>query len=274
MRHDVFSGRDLSTVWAEARAKLGDDALIVRTRSVGSAGRSWIEVEAAAGEDVARLVQLVTPPKATAEPAVTSDKRRVRIIAVIGPTGAGKTTTLAKLAVNPSAFGGRKVGFLTLDTHRAGALEQLQAYADAAGLPCEIAYDRAELAAARKCLTACDVLLIDTPGRGPRHGPEIPAWRRLLTELQPHETHLVVPATTRADIVARMREDYAPLRPTHTLLTKLDEVPADTLIAATVATLGMNARWITDGQDVPGDLHLAGPTVLAAIGIRAGETLS
>src|SRR5690606_37650306 len=124
-------------------------------------------------------------------------------------TGAGKTTTLAKLATNPAAFGEWKVGVLTLDTYRAGALEQLMAFADAAGLPLEVAYEAAEVPGALKRLSRCDVVLVDTPGRSPRSVELNARWSSSLDALAPDEVHLVVPASLRPDLASVVRAEFA-----------------------------------------------------------------
>jgi flagellar biosynthesis protein FlhF len=267
MRLETFRGRDLSTVCAQARATLGDDALIVHTRTLNDGGRPWIEVEATAASDVARLERLMTATPASLVARGGRATRRPRVIALVGPTGAGKTTTLAKLATSSQAFGSLRAGFLTLDTHRAAAFEQLEAYAEAADLPCELVYEGAELVRAMKRLAECDVILVDTPGRGPKSDNMPGGWRQLLRTVNPDETHLVVPATTRFDLIPRMRLEYSPMALTHGLLTKLDEVPADSKIAACVSALSLPMRWITDGQEVPHDLHAAGPSVLGPLGM-------
>ena len=266
MRLKTFRGRDLAAVCTEARAVFGEDALVVATRTLDDGVRPWIEVEATGAADLAQLKSLVTatPEHIRARKARTSTS--ARIVALVGPTGAGKTTTIAKLAVNPDAFGSSRVGLLTFDTYRAGAFEQLEAYAEAAGLPCQIVYDATELAPAITRLGNCDVILVDTPGRGPR-GAGTDAWRSLVNTLRPDEVHLVIPATTRFDLFSRLRTEYGSLGPTHGILTKLDEVPSDTRIARVVSNLGLPMRWITDGQSVPEDVHPAAPGILATLGV-------
>ena len=88
-------------------------------------------------------------------------------IALVGPTGAGKTTTAAKLAVRRGLFGAGASGLLTLDTYRVGGMEQLATYAELADVPFEVVYDAREIDAAMKRLSSCDVVIIDTPGRSP-----------------------------------------------------------------------------------------------------------
>lgn len=277
MRLETFRGPDLSTACADARAALGDDALIVETRANREGARSWIEIVAAPSGDVGRFARTFAPQRALTRPTVRgpNGSARPRVLALVGPTGAGKTTTIAKLAVHPSAFGEWNVGLLTLDTHRAGAVEQLQGYASAADLQCEVAYDARELSAAMRRLSRCELVLVDTPGRGPRTPTSRPVWRDLLTTMRADETHLVVSAATRTELAGHVRAEYQQLGVTHSLLTKLDEVPHDSNIAALASGLRLPARWTTDGQDVPTDLHGAGPAVLGRLGFaRASLALA
>lgn len=267
MRLETFRGRDLATMFLEARALLGDDAMILHSRTVTDGVRPMIEVMAAAPNDIRRFHQLISP-----EPPVLTRRGTGRdgnsspfMIALVGPTGAGKTTTAAKLAVHADAFGARRVGFLALDTYRAGAIEQLQGYADAADLPLEIVYDASEVAGARKRLSACDVIIIDTPGRGPRGAD--PVWRWVLRSMQPTETHLVVPATMRVDLAAALGREYAAAGATHALLTKLDEVPNNAIVAQLAGQLTLPLRWATDGQNIPADLRAAGPLLAESLDV-------
>lgn len=262
MRLETFKGRDVATVHALARKALGDDALILETRACSVDGRPGIEVVAALSQDLERLRRLLRPTRVSGP-----NGARPRAIALVGPTGAGKTTTLAKLATHPDAFGGRRIGLLTLDTHRAGGVEQLEAYADAAGLSCAQAYDANEVKLALRRFAQCEVVLVDTAGRGPAAAALQARTRDLLGILRPDETHLVVPATLRLDIAERVREAHQVLRPTHALLTKLDEVPADRALGTLTSLLGLPMRWVTDGQDVPLSLHDAPTPIAQAAGL-------
>ena len=251
----AFRGADLAEVGAQARAALGEDALILSTRVLRSAAGPLVEVVAASARDVGRFERRIS-----ADP-LTSVRSPV-VVALVGPTGAGKTTTAVKLATHADAFGGRSVGFITLDTYRAGAVAQLETFAEVAALPLEIAYDATDAAGALARLSSYDVVIVDTPGRGPRERGEV---------------HLVLPASLRADIAEHVRAAFDASagdgpRLSHQLLTKLDEVPGDVGVADLAAQLGLPTRWVTDGQEIPADLVAAVPRLLTALGATAGAT--
>lgn len=267
MRLETFRGTTWSSVFASARRAIGDDVMIVRTQSLrGADGSTFLEVLATAARDLDAFRRRLDPR----DPPMPAKRGRPYVIAVVGPTGAGKTTTLAKLAVHPAAFGGKRVGFVSLDTYRAGALEQLQAYAEVAGLPMEVVHDARDVEAARQRLAGCDVVLVDTPGRSPRTAAFDRAWRQLLARFAPDETHLVVPATMRLDLMAAARDTFAAGDATHVLVTKCDETPDDAGLAELALHLDLPLRWITDGQEVPTDLHVGSSRVLASLGRLSG----
>ena len=192
-------------------------------------------------------------------------------IALVGPTGAGKTTTAAKLAVRRGMFGAARPGLLTLDTYRVGGMEQLATYAELADVPFEVVYDAREIDAAMKRLSSCDVVIIDTPGRSPASAELTERWRTLLDALAPDEVHLVLPATLRPDLAVDVGRAYAPSRQhrgaTHVLLSKIDEVPRETGVADLALSMGLPTRWVTDGQDVPTDLKPGVSRILRAFGL-------
>ena len=268
MNLQTFRGTDSLRVFEAARVALGDDVMVIRTRSYREAGQSVFEILATTPADVAEFERrLDSAPLPLQGRTARRGSARPVVIALVGPTGAGKTTTIAKLAAHPRAFGERSVGLLTIDTYRVGAVEQLAIVADLAGLPLEVAYGPGEVEDAMRRLASCEVVLIDTPGRSPRAEQLNSEWGALLAEARPDEVHLVLPAILRGDIAEAVRRSFDVHGPTHLLLTKIDEVPGEVGVADLAGAMGLPARWITDGQEIPTDLRPAAPRILASLGL-------
>ncbi len=199
---------------------------------------------------------------------VPADRRALRrgplVIALVGPTGAGKTTTIAKLATSAEVFRNSRVGLLGLDTYRVGAVEQLKTYAEIGRMPMEVVYVEDELPGALKRLAACDVVLVDVPGRGPRQRRDTEVVREWLGRIGPSEVHLTLPVGLQPALTRRIAEEFRSLRVTHLLATKLDECPDDWTVFDLATELGLPMRWVTDGQEVPRDLRSALARVAAA----------
>ncbi|MCK5771052.1 flagellar biosynthesis protein FlhF [Algiphilus sp.] len=183
-------------------------------------------------------------------------------IALVGPTGAGKTTTLAKLAARAvSAHGAREVSLISMDGHRAGADAQIAVYARLLGVSLRVVRDADELRAALDACADCRHVLIDTAGAGPADHklaallPALAAMRD--AQPVPLRTLLALPANVqREDLLATVAR-FAPARPAACVLTKVDE--AARLGGALSALIGsrLPLAWLADGQAVPRDLHRA-----------------
>ncbi|PAY18547.1 flagellar biosynthesis protein FlhF [Rhodopirellula sp. SM50] len=184
-----------------------------------------------------------------------------RIVALIGPTGVGKTTTVAKLAAGFRIQSKRRVGLLTIDTFRIAAVQQLQAYAQIMDLPMSVVESTDQMRGAIDQLGDVDLILIDTAGRSPKGDMSIAGLAELLRTAQPDETHLVISATSTAAVVQSALDGFAAARPTAAILSKLDETPytAGVLSALTSSRdrLGLPISYVTNGQHVPDDIAVA-----------------
>ena len=118
-----------------------------------------------------------------------------RVVALVGPTGVGKTTTIAKLAANFRLRENRKVGLITVDTYRIAAVEQLRTYADIIDLPMEVVRTPREMREAVARMRSLDLVLMDTAGRSPRDEVNIQELKSILAEAKPAEVHLVLSAS-------------------------------------------------------------------------------
>lgn len=265
---ETFTGSDLRLVFDEARRALGEDVLVLRSSIIRDGGRTRVELVAASAEAIQDLRRrLEPPPPALPKAEGGRGQSGPFILALVGPTGGGKTTTAAKLALHPRAFGAKRTGLITLDTFRVGAIEQVAQYAEVTNLPLEVVYDAREVPAALKRLESCEVVIIDTPGRSPRAKDANAQWQAMLRAAAPDEVHLVVPASVRADAIPVIAASLSACRITHALLTKLDELPDDRAVADVATRLELPIRWVTNGQTVPDDIIPAKGAILGALGL-------
>ncbi len=195
--------------------------------------------------------------------AITEGKQR--IVALVGPTGVGKTTTIAKLAANYRLREKRRVGLITVDTYRIAAVEQLRTYADIIDLQMEVVATPREMREAVARMTDLDLILMDTAGRSPRDEVKIQELKSLLNEAKPDEVHLVLSSVAGANNLAQTAKKFAEVGTTALLLTKLDEAVSLGNLLPLLCKCQLPLSYLTDGQNVPDDIQVADKQQLAKI---------
>ena len=176
-------------------------------------------------------------------------------IALVGPTGAGKTTTVAKLAVQ-SHLQGRTPQVVSLDGLGPTTPAALEAIARVAGVPHQVASTAAEVETTLG-RSAAEVRLIDTPGLVRGDTASVTALASLLHHARVTEVHFVMPATMKADDALATLASFAPLKPNRLLVTKLDETTKFGSLLTVAATSGLPLSYVTTGRDVPDDIQAA-----------------
>ncbi len=210
----------------------------------------------------ARLARLVEADIHVSGPIRTLPGRQ-RLIALVGPTGVGKTTTIAKLAANFRLKEKRKVGLITVDTYRIAAVEQLRTYADIIDLPMEVVSTPKEMRAAVERLRDLDLVLMDTAGRSPRDEVKIQELKSMLAEANADEVHLVLSSVGSVPALARTAEKFAEVGVTSLLMTKLDEATGLGNLLPLLRASKLPLSYLTDGQNVPDDIRPADARRLA-----------
>ena len=211
--------------------------------------------EVVRGAILDRLAALVPTSETTSTPQPVDG--RPWTIAFVGPTGVGKTTTLAKVASTIALRQDKRVGLVTADTYRVAAVEQLRTYADILSIPLAIAQGPSEMAEALETLSDCDVVLVDTPGRSQNDADRLVELRTVIDQANPHEVHLVLSSTASERVLLREAEAFADLRPDKIVLTKLDEAVSFGMLVSVVRKIGRRLSWVTTGQEVPSDIEQA-----------------
>lgn len=202
---------------------------------------------------------------------ITSQKNRGRRIAFLGPTGVGKTTTLAKLAAHYLQKQGRDILLVTIDNYRIAAAEQLQIYAQIMNLPLEIVSTPEQLNTVLRRHGVNKLTLIDTAGRNPRDEQSLQELEAFLGQGQSIDKHLVLSATTREEDLQGIAKRFSPLGLDGLVFTKLDETSHYASLVNIQYQTGCPLAYLTDGQRVPEDLHPADPERLSRIIINFDE---
>lgn len=217
-------------------------------------------IRAAALRQLAAII-----PAAEAAASGRSVHNRPRTIALVGPTGVGKTTTVAKLAATFKLRMHRRVGLITADTYRIAAVDQLRTYADIIGLPLHVVMTPADMSDAIQRLRESEVILIDTAGRSQNDEARLDELRQMIAAAQVDEVHLVLSSTASEKALLREAEAFARVGIDKIVLTKLDEAVSFGVLINVMQKVGKQLSFLTTGQEVPDHLEPGRPQRLAEL---------
>lgn len=176
-----------------------------------------------------------------------------RVIALIGPTGVGKTTTLAKIAARALVEHRLKVALVTVDTYRIGAVDQVARYGAMMNVPTRVAHNDKELARALEFCKQSELVLIDTAGRSKPE--DIARQAQMLQSAPGVDLYLCLSAASGAKELEATAARYASLKPTRLIFTKIDEAAGPAGLVSALGPVGRPIACVTDGQRVPEDVH-------------------
>ncbi len=203
--------------------------------------------------------------------ALESGKRKV--VALVGATGVGKTTNLAKLAALYSVQEHARVGVITTDTYRVAATDQLQVYANIISLDMKVVHQATEMRAALRAFADRDLVLVDTAGGSPFNRAQMTDARALVEAAEPDEVHLLVSANVSLEDLREVVTHFSLLKPSALFFTKLDETRRYGQLFSLAAEAGLPLSYFSVGQNVPDDIMPVSGGTVAKLVVDGGDDL-
>lgn len=201
------------------------------------------------------------------------DDKRPKVIFFVGPTGVGKTTTIAKLSSKLILDEKKKIAIFTSDTYRIAAVEQIKTYANILSIPVEVIYETKDLEAALPNYSEYDYILVDTAGRSHKNKDQVDDLKALFNAFSEYSllTYLVLSATTKYKDLQKITQLYEDITECSLIFTKLDETDAFGNILNVKLDTGMSLSYISYGQNVPDDIEVMNPQIIAKQLLGGGD---
>jgi flagellar biosynthesis protein FlhF len=229
-----------------------------------------LQQESFVREKLAEQVERMIP---SSGPLTRKKETGPHVVVLIGPTGVGKTTTLAKLAANLKLSEKRRVGLITMDTYRIAAIDQLRRYAELIGSPLKVVNSCEDMKAAVAAMSDCEFVLIDTAGRSPTDSIKLAELREMLEAARPDEVHLVLSSTASQSCIEFAIERFSAVRVDKIIFTKLDEAVHVGVVLNVVRKVNKALSYVTTGQNVPDDIEVGQGSRLARLILGKGNSL-
>lgn len=199
--------------------------------------------------------------------------KKNKVVALVGPTGVGKTTTIAKLALIAKIIHKLDVGLISIDTYRLGALDQLRSFADVSHIDFMVAYEPDEMPALLKKFRKKDIVFIDTVGRSQKNSSQLKSNLDFLSKINIDETFLVVNSTSSTKTLYDVAQKFRLFNYNSFILSKIDEAVVPGNIINLVTKTGIPVSFLTNGQVIPDDIIAADPDFIANF-IYSGQLAS
>ncbi|MGI6225622.1 MAG: flagellar biosynthesis protein FlhF [Peptococcales bacterium] len=212
------------------------------------------------------ISQILKKPK----PITISNKRKQQVIALVGPTGVGKTTTIAKLAANFTLNNQQNIALITSDTYRIAAVEQLKTVGDLIGVPVEVVFTPQSMKNSVFKHADKDLVFIDTAGRSHKNALQMGELKAFIDAADPDEIFLVLSATTKYKDMIDIVNNYQKINFNRIIFTKLDETSTYGPILSTIQQSKKYLSYFTTGQNVPDDIEVADQKKIAELILRDG----
>lgn len=222
-------------------------------------------------EDISNIIKYTISEYIGQAQPINIEKQGQKVIFFIGPTGVGKTTTLAKIAAKLVMEKQYKIGLITSDTYRVGAVDQLKTYSDILKLPLEVVYNNSDFNKTIAKFKEKDFILVDTVGQNHRETNQEDGLYKIMNSIKNKETYLVLSGTTNFNVLRSIIEHYDFIENYRIIFTKIDEAKELGNILNVKYLTENPISYITTGQNVPEDIEILNKDKVASWLIGEGS---